>query len=128
MSTHFCPTYDSLGRNSGGWVCAGSSQPTCTGGTLQAYGYTVLTVGAQVKQTCDIVVNVCNSFGYDEFNRLTARTVNQGTVQNFTYTYDRYGNRWAQNARRAVLLSASASIRETTSSVRLVLATMWLAI
>jgi RHS repeat-associated protein len=98
MSTHFCPTYDSLGRNSGGWVCAGSSQPTCTGGTLQAYGYTVQTVGTQVKQTCDIVVNVCNSFGYDEFNRLTARTVNQGTVQNFTYTYDRYGNRWAQNA------------------------------
>jgi YD repeat-containing protein len=91
-------TYDSLGRNSGGWVCAGSSQPTCTGGTLQAYGYTVQTVGTQVKQTCDIVLNVCNSFGYDEFNRLTARTVNQGTVQNFTYTYDRYGNRWAQNA------------------------------
>ncbi len=91
-------SYDSLGRNSGGWVCAGSSQPTCTGGTLQAYGYTVLTVGTQVKQTCDIVVNVCNSFGYDEFNRLTARTVTQGTVQNFTYTYDRYGNRWAQNA------------------------------
>jgi RHS repeat-associated protein len=29
---------------------------------------------------------------------LTARTVTQGTVQNFTYTYDRYGNRWAQNA------------------------------
>jgi RHS repeat-associated protein len=91
-------TYDTLGRSSGGWVCAGSSQPTCTGGTLQAYGYTVYTVGTQVKQTCDIVVNVCNSFGYDEFNRLTARTVNQGTVQNFTYTYDRYGNRWAQNA------------------------------
>jgi RHS repeat-associated protein len=51
-----------------------------------------------VTQTCDTVLNVCNSFGYDEFNRLTARTVNQGTVQNFTYTYDRFGNRWAQNA------------------------------
>jgi YD repeat-containing protein len=92
-------TYDSLGRNSGGWVCAGSSQPTCTGGTLQAYGYTVQTVGTQVKQTCDIVLNVCNSFGYDEFNRLTARTVNQGTVQNFTYTYDRYGNRCGVSGR-----------------------------
>ena len=43
-------------------------------------------------------MNLCNSFGYDEFNRLTARTVTQGTVQNYTYNYDRYGNRWAQNA------------------------------
>jgi YD repeat-containing protein len=51
-----------------------------------------------VTQTCDTVLNVCNSFGYDEFNRLTARTVNQGTVQNFTYVFDRYGNRWGQTA------------------------------
>jgi RHS repeat-associated protein len=43
-------------------------------------------------------MNLCNSFGYDEFNRLTARTVTQGTVQNYTCNYDRYGNRWAQNA------------------------------
>ncbi len=42
--------------------------------------------------------NVCNSFGYDEFDRLNARTVTQGTVQNFTYSYDRFGNRWAQSA------------------------------
>jgi RHS repeat-associated protein len=91
-------TYDTLGRLSGGWACAGSSQPGCTGGTLQAYGYTAQRSGTHVTQTCDTVLNVCNSFGYDEFNRLTARTVTQGTVQNFTYTYDRYGNRWAQNA------------------------------
>jgi RHS repeat-associated protein len=55
-------------------------------------------VGNHITQSCDTVLGVCNSFGYDEFNRLTARTVTQGTVQNFTYTYDRYGNRWAQNA------------------------------
>ena len=91
-------TFDSLGRISGGWVCAGSSQPTCTGGTQQVYGYTATRSGTHVTETCDTVLNVCNSFGYDEFDRLTARTVNQGTVQNFTYTYDRYGNRWAQNA------------------------------
>jgi RHS repeat-associated protein len=91
-------TYDSLGRSSGGYVCAGSSQPGCTGGTQQVYGYTAGWVGAHVTGTCDTVLTVCNSFGYDEFSRLTARTVTQGTVQNFTYTYDRYGNRWAQNA------------------------------
>jgi len=51
-----------------------------------------------VTQTCDTVLDVCNSFGYDELDRLTARTVTQGTVQNFTYGYDRYGNRWTQNA------------------------------
>ncbi len=91
-------TYDSLGRSSGGYVCAGSSQPGCTGGTQQVYGYTAGWVGSHVTGTCDTVLTVCNTFGYDEFSRLTARTVTQGTVQNFTYTYDRYGNRWAQNA------------------------------
>jgi YD repeat-containing protein len=62
------------------------------------YGYTAQRLGTHVTQSCDTVLGVCNSFGYDEFNRLTARTVTQGTVQNFTYTYDRFGNRWAQNA------------------------------
>jgi RHS repeat-associated protein len=42
--------------------------------------------------------SVCPPPKHDEFNRLTAKTTTQGTVQNFTYTYDRYGNRWAQNA------------------------------
>ena len=91
-------SYDVLGRLSGSWACAGSSQPSCTGGTAQAYGYTATRTGGHVTESCDTVLNVCNSFGYDEFNRLTARTVNQGTAQNFTYTFDRYGNRWAQNA------------------------------
>jgi YD repeat-containing protein len=36
------------------------------------------------------------TFGYDEFNRLNARTVTQGTLQNYTYSYDRYGNRLTQ--------------------------------
>jgi len=37
------------------------------------------------------------TFAYDEFNRLTSRMVTSGTVQNFLYVYDRYGNRWQQN-------------------------------
>jgi RHS repeat-associated protein len=92
-------TYDGMGRLNGGWACAGSLQPGCAGsGAVQIYGYDVQRSGTHVTQTCDTVLNLCNSFGYDEFNRLNARTVTQGTVQNFTYTYDRYGNRWAQNA------------------------------
>jgi hypothetical protein len=34
-------------------------------------------------------------YGYDEFNRLSTRTTT-GTVLNYSYTYDRWGNRTAQ--------------------------------
>ena len=34
--------------------------------------------------------------GYDDFNRLTARTATSGNAQNGSWTYDRYGNRWSQ--------------------------------
>jgi len=44
----------------------------------------------------DTVLNQQVTFGYDEFNRLNARTVTQGTVQNYTYGYDLYGNRVSQ--------------------------------
>ena len=63
-------------------------------------------------EPADIVLSVCNSFGYDEFNRLTARTVYQGTVQNFTYTFDRYGNRWAQNAPQGYLFYAEHQLQQ----------------
>ncbi|HKW76518.1 MAG TPA: hypothetical protein VJN64_13400, partial [Terriglobales bacterium] len=36
-------------------------------------------------------------YGYDEFNRLVSSNKNAG-AQTFTYDYDRYGNRWHQNA------------------------------
>ena len=83
--------------NNGGYVCQGSNQPSCTNGT-QVYGFNASYAGTHVTNTCDTVLGICNSFSYDEFNRLSARTVTQGTVQNYTYNYDRYGNRWAQNA------------------------------
>ncbi len=44
----------------------------------------------------DTVLNQQVTFGYDEFNRLTSRTVTQGTQQNYIYSYDRYGNRVTQ--------------------------------
>jgi RHS repeat-associated protein len=90
-------SYDSLGRRNGGWVCSGSIQNSCTGGT-QVYGYVVTWKGVQNLGICDTVLNRCESFGYDQFNRLTSQNVNSGTVQNYTYVYDRYGNRWQQNA------------------------------
>jgi YD repeat-containing protein len=45
------------------------------------------------------VLNQQVSYIYgDGLNRLTARTVTQGTQQNYTYSYDRYGNRVSQTA------------------------------
>jgi len=89
-------TYDTLGRNNGGWVCNGSSSAYCSGG-MQVYGYTLSWSGSHVTGECDTVLNQCMTFGYDEFNRLASRVVTSGTSQNFTYVYDRWGNRWQQN-------------------------------
>jgi len=89
-------SYDALGRNSGGWICNGSTSPYCTGGT-QVYGFTTGWTGIRNTTECDTVLSQCMNFGYDEFNRLTSRTVTSGTAQNFSYVYDRYGNRWQQN-------------------------------
>jgi YD repeat-containing protein len=41
--------------------------------------------------------HVLQAHGYDEFNRLTSRTVNSGTGPNYGWVYDRYGNRLQQN-------------------------------
>ncbi len=44
----------------------------------------------------DTGFNQCLNYGYDEFNRLASRS-SAGNTE-FTYVYDRYGNRWQQNA------------------------------
>jgi YD repeat-containing protein len=37
------------------------------------------------------------TYAYDDFNRLVSSNKNSGQ-QTFAYAYDRYGNRWQQNA------------------------------
>jgi RHS repeat-associated protein len=86
--------YDGLGRLFGAWVCNGSNAITCTGGT-QIHGEAVGLWGTRATSECDTLIG-CMNYGYDEFNRLTSRTVTSGTVQNYAYSYDRYGNRWSQ--------------------------------
>ncbi len=89
--------YDALGRLQGGWLCNGGDiVPGCSGGT-QFYGFEEGWKGKQVTSLCDTVQNECSTYGYDEFNRLTSLTVSPQTPQNYTYVYDRYGNRWQQN-------------------------------
>ena len=90
-------TYDALGRVNGSFVCDGSTSASCSGGS-EIYGYSVQRQGVRTTTGCDTVLNNCANFGYDESNRLTSRTVTSGTAQNFTYGYDRYGNRLSQTA------------------------------
>ena len=89
-------SYDALGRLNGGWVCQGSTSGYCAGGT-QMYGFTAGWSGDRLTGSADSVLNQGSTYGYDEFNRLTSRTVNSGTTANFTYVYDRWGNRVQQN-------------------------------
>jgi YD repeat-containing protein len=50
----------------------------------------------QLTCSSDTVLNQGTNYGYDEFSRLTSSTVNSGTVQNFSWVYDRWGNRTSQ--------------------------------
>jgi YD repeat-containing protein len=108
-------TYDALGRFNGQWVCSGSTVATCTGGT-QIYGTIGGWKGSQVQSQEDTVLNQQVTFGYgDGFNRLTARTVTSGTVQNYTYAYDRYGNRCRRRRCKAGIVLIQRSTRPTTT-------------
>ena len=106
-------SYDPLGRINGGWLCGGSSQTNCTGGT-SIYNYSLSSVGTQVKSLQDSVLGQSSTFGYDEFNRLTSKTVAGNASANLGWTYDRYGNRWAQNGSPAPSYSFTAANNHST--------------
>jgi RHS repeat-associated protein len=62
-----------------------------------AYSYSLgLAPDGQVTAANDLV-NGNWAFGYDQFNRL-ANSNKNSSQQTFNYQYDRYGNRWQQNA------------------------------
>jgi len=109
--------YDTLGRLAGHWVCNGSTQAYCTGGT-QVYGFSATWNGSQVQGVSDTVLNSGATFGYDEFNRLKSSTYsNRG--QAFSYVYDLYGNRVQQNVTQgsgpAPQMSVNAANNQVTS-------------
>jgi RHS repeat-associated protein len=73
------------------------SSASLTGAGNPAYSYTLgLAPDGQVTSANDLV-NGSWTFAYDPFNRLASSNKNSGQ-QTFTYDYDRYGNRWHQNA------------------------------
>jgi RHS repeat-associated protein len=89
-------SYDALGRYSGQWVCNGPAAVNCGGGT-QIYGTKSQWNGSQLLAQTDTVLGQTIGYGYgDGFNRLTSLTVTAGTQQNYTYSYDLYGNRVSQ--------------------------------
>jgi RHS repeat-associated protein len=92
---NFYKEYDSSGRPYGQWVCTGAAQVNC--GT-QIYGTGAYMSGTRVAAMDDTVIGGHISLGYDEFNRLTStnRTYYNNSQNNFTYGYDRWGNRWSQ--------------------------------
>ena len=108
--------YDALGRTSGGWLCqGGSTSAYCAGGT-QMYGFTVASLGSYTTSACDTALNQCNSYGYDDFGRLTSLNVNSGTPGNYTWQYDRWGNRWQQNGGWTLDVNFNTSTNQISSS------------
>lgn len=105
-------TYDSLGRVNGSFLCQGSLQVSCTGGT-QIYGFTAYQVGAQLEYSCDTAVNQCLSYGYDEFNRLTA----QNGPTSLSFVYDRWGNRTSQTVTQGSAPSPTYSFNTSNNQI-----------
>jgi RHS repeat-associated protein len=108
--------YDSLGRSSGHWVCTGAPQVNCGG---QVYGTNTVWRGSRATAGNDTVIEGEIDYGYDEFNRLTSTNQNlwNSTQRNFTYVYDRYGNRWSQTVTAGSGPSPSISFNTSNNQI-----------
>ena len=107
--------YDTSGRLSGKWLCNGSTQINCSGGT-QLYGTQATLQGARVLSMYDTALSSHVNFGYDEFDRLTSATYTDSN-QAFSYDYDRYGNRLHQNVLQGSGPAPQLSINTTNNQV-----------
>ncbi len=85
------------GTASGRLVCTQSPSFGCGNGAQQVYGFYRNQTGSQISSTADNVTGPNTQYAYDEFKRLKTTNYNNGQ-QTFSYSYDRYGNRWQQNA------------------------------
>ena len=71
-------------------------------GQLQSYSsvpysftFTSLAGNGMITAVADSVNGMWN-YSYDQFNRLADANKSNAPIQGFSYTYDRYGNRWYQ--------------------------------
>lgn len=90
-------SYTAVGQRNGSWTCAnGSQNQYCDNGPTSFYAYADFSNG-QVGWRCDTTAATgCDNFSYDEFGRLTD-DYSFGT-HIAQYTYDRWGNRTAQQS------------------------------
>lgn len=88
--------YDAMGRLSSKWVCGGSTQYACAGGST-TYGFIIQRLGNLVTDVSDGIIGQHRDYGQDEFHRLSWMNSVDSGQQLYNWTYDRYGNRWQQN-------------------------------
>jgi YD repeat-containing protein len=111
-------SYDSLGRLNGGWVCAGAPSAACSNPNVaQRNGFYVYWSGSRAYASGENYVGQGMTYQYDDFNRLTGMKNSAGQAT-YSYVYDRYGNRWQQNAQQGGA-SFSQSFNAVTSNNQL---------
>jgi RHS repeat-associated protein len=117
-------TFDSTDFSSGSFALAvsGMSGGSGGGGAIYSYSLTHASDG-QITKAVDFV-NGTWAYTFDEFNRLlTAKeTASNGTVlDQLSWDYDRYGNRWHQNlvggTGMATTMNFAASNNRSTSQL-----------
>jgi RHS repeat-associated protein len=90
--------YDSLGRTQQEWVCNVTASIGCGASGNVLNGYFVNWRGTQASYTSDTFWSQDRDYTYDDFNRLTSMTDSDTGQQLYNWVYDRWGNRWQQNA------------------------------
>jgi RHS repeat-associated protein len=110
-------TYDSMGRPTAASTCTNDSTVEYCGWNFPAVIYFAneAIAGGQVSWKCDTSIGACQNYYYDEFGRLDGMNANNGL--SFSYTYDRYGNRWSQNLLQGSGPSPSYSFNTSTNQI-----------
>jgi RHS repeat-associated protein len=109
-------TYEAAGQVEGKWLCSASTANYCSGGT-QIYGVASEWRGPYLNNGIDTVMNTGGPYTYDEFGRLKSFTSNVGQPSSFTWTYDRWGNRWSQTPGDSVTFNAGMNHKLDGSTV-----------
>lgn len=104
--------YDGLGRQVGNYLCSGTPSVDCQNST-QIFGFWIAMQGQRVSEAC---TGPCTTYGYDEFNRLSSSNLNNGQ-QAFSWTYDRWGNRWQQNVTAGTGPAPQLSFNTSTNQI-----------
>jgi RHS repeat-associated protein len=103
-------TYDSSGRVQAKFLC--HNQLTAyycnlPDGSQQVWGMSSNWSGTKLVGSIDTAAGIGANYSYDEFDRLKSMTNSSNNQTLYNYTYDRYGNRWAQNPQQGGQLQSA---------------------